>query len=395
MPNSTGERSIPTPAEITDDLDEMLGLVTSTSMRTTPTWTWWTEDDDQVLVMRMPHPVGTVVGQRTVREYGHTVRVELKVRHSDSPVRPASRGAMVMSTLRSTLHRPIGGRELAVFANGIPRPAVRMLDGSHEVISAEAQEFSDGPHRAADPVRAGIPDDGRIPRYYRAKTRLLDLLQELGQGAPLPPERELSAQFGIARMTLRQAIGELVVEGKVRRRQGSGTYVAPPKLVQPLGVPTGEPGREEAGEVRRLVTAEHLAADADLARDLDIDPGDPVVHLERLAVVDEEPMLLESSYLSAKRFPDLIEAFDPDKSLLDCLRDRYFTVPARTDEQVETVLASPREARLLATAPAAPMLLLHRLSHDGDGNPVERVRALFRGDRFTFAVSSGTTDQDD
>jgi GntR family transcriptional regulator len=393
MRNSTGERTIPTPSdENPDDLDEMLGLVTNSSMRTTPTWTWWTEDGDQVLVMRMPHPVGTVVGQRTVREYGHTVRVELKVRHSDAPVRQAARGAMVMSTLRTTLHRPVGGRELAVFANGIPRPAVRMLDGSHQVISAEAHEYPDGPHRASDPVRAGIPDDGRIPRYYRAKTQLLDLLQELGQGAPLPPERELSAQFGIARMTLRQAIGELVVEGKVRRRQGSGTYVAPPKLVQPLGVTRREPGAEETGELRRLVTAEHLAADADLARELDIDPGDPVVHIERLAIVDEEPMLLESSYLSAKRFPDLIEAFDPEKPLLDCLRDRYCTVPASTEEQVETVLASPREARLLATSPAAPMLLLHRVSRDLDGNPVERVRAVFRGDRFTFAVRSQTTD---
>jgi GntR family transcriptional regulator len=376
--------------ETPDDLDEILGLVTSTSMRTTPTWTWWTEEDDQVLVMQMPHPVGTVVGQRTVREYGHTVRVELKVRHSDSPVRPTARGAMVMSTLRTTLHRPVGGRQLVVFANGIPRPTVRMLDGSHQVISVEAHEYPDGPHRAADPVRAGIPDDGRIPRYYRAKTRLLDLMQELGQGAPLPPERELSAQFGIARMTLRQAIGELVVEGKVRRRQGSGTYVAPPKLVQPLGVLGHETATGQTNSGRRLVTAEQLAADAELARDLDVDPGDPVVHIERLMLVDDEPMSLESSYLSAKRFPDLIEAFDPDRPLLDCLRDRYCTVSTATDEHVETVLASPREARLLSTSPAAPMLLLHRVSQDVDGKPVERVRALYRGDRFTFAVKSAT-----
>ncbi|PRY35163.1 GntR family transcriptional regulator [Umezawaea tangerina] len=391
MLNPTGERTTKVVEESREDVGEILGLVTSTSMRTTPTWTWWTEDDDQVLVMRMPHPVGTVVAQRTVREYGHTVRVELKVRHSDSPVRPETRGAMVMSTLRTRLHRPVGGRELVVFANAIPRPAVRMLDGSHQVISAEAHEYPDGPHRAADPVRAGIPEDGRVPRYYHAKTRLLDLMQELGQGAPLPPERELSAQFGIARMTLRQAIGELVVEGKVRRKQGSGTFVAPPKLVRPLGVPSRETGTGEPSHTRRLVTAEQLAADAELAHDLDLDPGDPVIHIERLMLVDDEPMSLESSYLSAKRFPDLIEVFDAELPLLDCLRDRYFTIPTSTDEQVETVLASPREARLLATTPAAPMLLLHRITRDPNTNPVERVRALFRGDRYTFEVRSDTT----
>ena len=59
------------------------------------------------------------------------------------------------------------------------------------------------------------------------------------------------------------------------------------------------------------------------------------------------------------------------------------------DERIETVLAAPREALLIGTPPALPMLLLHRVSRDTGGRPLERVRTLFRGDRFSFSAHQG------
>lgn len=91
-------------------------------------------------------------------------------------------------------------------------------------------------HRAGEPVRGGIPEHGRVPRYYEVKAEMLALAQEMEEGALLPPERELAERYGVSRVTLRQAVGELVLEGKLQRRQGSRTAVAPPKLVQPLAL---------------------------------------------------------------------------------------------------------------------------------------------------------------
>ena len=244
------------------------------------------------------------------------------------------------------------------------------------------------PYRAAGPVRAGIPEHGRVPRYYAVKVRVLELIEALGVGAMLPAERELAERFGVSRITLRQAVGELVLEGRLIRRQGSGTFVSPPKLVQRLSLASYAEGMRSHGIVpgRNLINAERLSADPGLARELRIEPGDSVVHLERVVTADGDRVGLESCYLPAVRFPDLIERFDPATSLYAFLSEQCGVVFAAAEERLETVLATPREALLIGTNPALPMLLLHRVSYDPDGRPVERVRSLYRGDRFSFAT---------
>ena len=225
-----------------------------------------------------------------------------------------------------------------------------------------------------------------MPRYYAVKTLLLAVIDELGEGVALPSERELAERFEVSRVTFRQAVSELVLEGRLVRRQGAGTFVAPPKLVQPLALVSYTEGMRSQGVEpgRYLVTAEHMAADDRLAADLAIGPGEPTLHIERVLLADSERIGLESTYLSARRFPDLLSAFDPATSLYAYLTHQAGIVLSHAEERVETVLATPREALLIGTNPAVPMLLLHRLTRDDAGVPVERVRSLYRGDRFSF-----------
>lgn len=241
-------------------------------------------------------------------------------------------------------------------------------------------------HRAGEPVRGGIPEHGRVPRYYEVKAGLLALVQEMEEGALLPPERELAERYGVSRVTLRQAVGELVLEGKLQRRQGSRTAVAPPKLVQPLALVSYTEGVRRQGREpgRTLITAESLPADPGLAADLRIEPAGEVLHLERVLLADGERIGLESTYLPAARFSGLLEEFSPDASLYEFLRTRHGVVFAEARERVETVLATPREALLIGTGPSLPMMLMHRVSQDAAGVPIERVRSLYRGDRFSF-----------
>jgi GntR family transcriptional regulator len=239
-------------------------------------------------------------------------------------------------------------------------------------------------------VHAGVPDDGAVPKYYLAKIEISALVDSLGEAAPVPSERELAARFGIARETVRQALRELLVEGRIRRRHGRVTVVAGPKIVQPLSIESYTEGVRKQGRVpgRTLVTLDREPADAALATHLDVEPGVPVLHVERILLSDGEPMGLESTFLPEDRFPRLRDEFDPGTSLYAYIRSTGVTFHA-AQEHIETVLASPREAGLLGTNPALPMLLLNRVSRDVGGRPIERVRSLFRGDRFSLVAQLG------
>jgi GntR family transcriptional regulator len=224
----------------------------------------------------------------------------------------------------------------------------------------------------------------RLPKPYLVRTAVDDILADLAEGDPVPPERELAVRFGVSRETVRQALHELLVEGRIERR-GRGTVVSRPKIIQPLSLQSYTEGAAERGRVpgRLPVTWEDIAATPDMAEALSISAGDGVIHLERVLLADGERIGLESTYLPKIRFAELAETFDPTTSLYAAIREMGVEFGSAL-ERVETALPSPREAELLGTTTAMPALLLNRRTLDTDGRPIERVRALYRGDRIAF-----------
>ncbi|WP_433575795.1 GntR family transcriptional regulator [Nocardia brasiliensis] len=227
-----------------------------------------------------------------------------------------------------------------------------------------------------------LPD--RLPKSYRVRTEIEAILGELHEGDPVPSERDLAVRFEVARETVRQALRDLLVEGRIRR-QGRGTVVSRPKMVQPLSLRSYTEGAISYGRVpgRLLVGWDDVPADADVARDLAVPVGTSVMHLERVLLADGERIGLESTFLPLHRFADLRTSYDPTTSLYAAVRAAGVAF-GRATERIETVLASPREAALLECTTALPLLLLHRRSVDTDGAPIERVRGLYRGDRIAF-----------
>ncbi|MER6211198.1 GntR family transcriptional regulator [Streptomyces graminifolii] len=236
------------------------------------------------------------------------------------------------------------------------------------------------------PVRSGIPEHGRIPKYYAVKAQIAVLLDELGEGGLIPTERDLSERYEVARETVRQALRELVLEGRLRR-QGRGTVVAGPKLEQPLSLASYTEGVRRQGRTpgRSLVSLDRFPCTDALAAETGLTRGEPVWHLERVLLADDERVGLESTYVSVARVPHLDTDFEPDSSFYGYLNARGIHF-GDADERIETVLATPREALLIGTPPALPMLLIHRVSRDTEGRPLERVRGLYRGDRFSFTT---------
>jgi GntR family transcriptional regulator len=136
-----------------------------------------------------------------------------------------------------------------------------------------------------------------------------------------------------------------------------------------------------------------VTADDRLAGLLDIRPGGRVLRVERLRLANGDPMAIEAAHLSAKRFPALRRNLVKYNSLYSALNEVYGVHVAEAEETIETSLATPAEAGQLGTDVGLPMLLLSRHSFDADGEPVEWVRSVYRGDRYKFTARLRRPDQ--
>jgi GntR family transcriptional regulator len=231
-------------------------------------------------------------------------------------------------------------------------------------------------------------DEPRIPKYYGLKRHLLEMTQTLPPGSPVPPERTLSVEFGTSRTTVRQALQELVVEGRLERIQGKGTFVAKTKVAQALRLTSYTEDMRAQGlePTSRLLEIGYMLADDVLSERLGVKPRARVLRIERLRLANGDPMALETTHLSAQRFTGLRRHLERSNSLYAVLSEKYGVTLLEAEETIETVPAPPREAHLLGTDVGLPLLLLSRHSLGEDGKPVEYVRAFYRGDRYKFVA---------
>lgn len=226
------------------------------------------------------------------------------------------------------------------------------------------------------------------PKYYIVKRHLLSLIEAQHPGTPIPAERDLAAELDTSRTTVRQAVVELVTEGRLVRRQGSGTYVAEAKITWPLHLASFTEQAAANGLIASstLLDAQRIKATDEVAERLAIKVGAPVYRLDRLRLADAWPVAVETSLLSAQRFPQLPRHMRKAQSLHVLLTTAFQIKLRRGEELIDTAPASPRNAKLLQTDPGAPMLVVKRLSFDAGGQPIEWGTSWFRGDRITLVA---------
>jgi GntR family transcriptional regulator len=227
------------------------------------------------------------------------------------------------------------------------------------------------------------------PKYRQLREILLDLIAaELDFDAPIPSERDLAKRFGLSRMTARQAVDELVAEGRLYRVTAKGTFVARPSIVVPLRMTSFTQDMHSRGlrAGARALAARTTGATQQVAEALRLSPGDPVHVIERLRTADDVPMAIERAHLPAALTPGLLEQPLADRSLYTVIEERYGVVLDHGEQTIEASLADEVDAQLLQVMPGSAVLRFTRWS-SAVGIPIEYVVSTYRADRYQLRVA--------
>ncbi len=241
---------------------------------------------------------------------------------------------------------------------------------------------------------AVLNKQGAVPLYMQLK-QLIEgeiAVGALAAHSRVPSERELSEQFGISRMTARQALAELIQEGRLYTSVGKGTFVAEPKIhqnLQSLTSFTQDMLARGLMPTTRLLRREFVPASATIASSLHIVEGTDVVCVERLRMAGDKPLALETACLAFEGAERLL-TLDLEGSLYAVLQAEFGLIPTEALQELDAVLAQPRERSLLHLSEGAPVLKIRRTTFaqraPGARHAFEYVESVYRGDRYRFVA---------
>lgn len=233
------------------------------------------------------------------------------------------------------------------------------------------------------------------PLYRQIKDLLLEGLRggEWRPGEAIPSELELAARYRVSQGTVRKAIDELAAENLLVRRQGKGTFVAThgePQVRFRFLRLTPDSGEAVAAE-RELLEFRRARASAELARLLELKPGEPVIMLKRRIAFDGSPVLLEEVWLPGNRFKGVTAAAisDHQGALYNLFETEFGTRMVRAEERLKAVSADAAAAELLGVEPGHALLQVERLSFTYGDTPVEWRKGVYKTDRHYYRSELG------
>ncbi|WP_418906646.1 GntR family transcriptional regulator [Glutamicibacter endophyticus] len=242
-------------------------------------------------------------------------------------------------------------------------------------------------HVPQPPVTEGLDPESPLSKYKQIREILKTHAREACQpGYRLPPERELSEHFGVARKTIRHAIDALVDEQVLKRVVGIGTFVVPEKMDLRVRLHSYSEDMMRRGMVpdAHVLKFDTIKASGHLAAQLMIEEGQPVVRFKRLLLADGTPMSLDENYMPADLVPGFIDGPPPSK-LYQALHERYGLLLEWGEDQVESRAASHSQADLLGVEPGFPLLQITRYAYIGERLADYSV-SLYRSDRYKLFV---------
>src|SRR5438067_4318542 len=231
-----------------------------------------------------------------------------------------------------------------------------------------------------------------MTKQRETRDRVLELIEALGIGEAIPSERQLTADLGVSRLTVRAALDDLVRDGYLVRRRGSGTFVSEPKIAQELTMTSFTEDMRCKGmkPASRTLGLDVVPAGAQLGRFLHVSPSEPVVVVKRLRLADRETMAIETLHVREALVPGLSGDELEKHSFYELLRERYGTVIAGGVQTIEPTVTNAEESEALGVPLHSPAFLFERVSRNSSGEVVEFVRSIYRGDRYRIVTDLST-----
>lgn len=231
-----------------------------------------------------------------------------------------------------------------------------------------------------------------IPLYFQLKSILLEDIKDgsFSEGDTIPTEIELVDFYQISRSTVRQAISELVQEGWLIRKASKGTFVT--KANQTAShIRSFEPFYQQVNRLGKTLRTELIDLSvnlptAEIAKVLNLKPGQKIISMFRKRFVDDLPMVTLQNYLPYD-LCSFVLAYDfREHSLYELFMQNQKTRINNTHTVVSALSASPEDVKLLNVKPTAPMLCFNNISTTEDGIVIDYAFSRYRGDfnKFEF-----------
>ncbi|MFE9749715.1 GntR family transcriptional regulator [Saccharothrix saharensis] len=234
--------------------------------------------------------------------------------------------------------------------------------------------------------------DGPKPKHAQLRDILRRMAeQQLPPGSPIPSERDLAQQYGVSRITVRAAVGQLVAEGLLTRAKGRGTFTARRRMDVQLYLEsfTDDMRRRGMTPATEVVACREEAPSPEAATALGLLPPEPACRLVRVRLADGVPLAVERGWYNPRVVPDL-DRHDLTASLYTLIADTY---GVQLDHAAQTVWAEgadPETAKLLGIRPGGPLLVFRRVS-SSRGRPVEDMTSWYRGDLYQVTMQLDRT----
>lgn len=234
--------------------------------------------------------------------------------------------------------------------------------------------------------------DSKIPLYVQIKEIIAEDIRtgNLQPGQSIPPESVLSEQYAVSRATVRQAVTELVHLGLLVRQQGRGTFVNKPKIetrLRNLYSFSQDMIERGARPESRVIEFEIVLPKPAVKEKLDLGEGELVVKLVRLRLVDDELIMLETTFVPHRHFSRLTqEEVQNHKSLYSLFEEKYDIKMDHVVDYFEPILVDDFSSKMLEVPVGAPALYIERIGYMDKDVRVELSQSIVRGDRCRYFV---------
>ncbi len=228
-----------------------------------------------------------------------------------------------------------------------------------------------------------------LPAYQRIQSTIRKRIDagRLRPGDAVASERDLARIHRVSLMTARHALAFLEREGVVERRRGVGTFVTTPKIhFNKLKSYTEQMAGRSLKAGSKVLFAKLIDNEQETTARLSLPPNSSVIKLERLRHAAGEPFALETCYLSAAEFPDLLSAPLGRDSLFTILERKYKVEISYADEEIDATAADSRTAELLDIPRREPLLRIRQVIYSSKGKAFLYVLGFYRSDRHNLAI---------